>query len=286
VTLLFLIYINDLDIDIISKISKFADDSKLCRAVSNETDRNILRLDLDKIYNWSETWQMNFNIDKCTVVHLGSSNKQFDYNLGNNLIKSSTAEKDLGVVIDSSGKSSEQCRVAASSANRLLGFIKRNIKFKSKDIVIRLYKALVRPKLEYCVQAWCPYLKKDIAVLERVQKRATKMIMGLHNLSYYDRLIECSLLPLEKRRLRGDLIQTFKFMKGFDRVDYNKFFTLNSTNRTRGHSLKLGKSRSRLDIRRNFFSQRVVDSWNRLPQNVIDATSVNSFKNNLDKCHF
>ena len=82
--------------------------------------------------------------------------------------------------------------------------------------------------------------------------------------------------------MRGDLIEVFKLLKGFDKVDYNKFFQINPRKRTRGHSLKLNKSRSRTDIRKNFFSQRVVNSWNKLPQNVVDADSVNTFKNRLD----
>ena len=82
--------------------------------------------------------------------------------------------------------------------------------------------------------------------------------------------------------MRGDLIEVFKLLKGFDKVDYNKFFKINPRNITRGHSLKLNKSRSRRDIRKNFFSQRVINSWNKLPQNVIDADSVNTFKNRLD----
>jgi hypothetical protein len=112
------------------------------------------------------------------------------------------------------------------------------------------------------------------------------MIIGLHTLSYSDRLRECNLLPLDKRRARGDLIQTFKFMNGFDKVNYNRFFSLNTDNRTRGHSLKLGKSRSRLDVRKNFFSQRVVNKWNKLPQSAVDAETVNNFKNRLDKLDF
>ena len=229
---------------------------------------------------------MKFNVEKCAVVHVGRNNKQFSYELGANTVKTSAAERDLGVIVDNNFKCSEQCRIAASAANRILGLIRRTIECKSKDTVVRLYKALVRPRLEYCIQAWCPYLKKDIAILERVQKRATKMISGLRKVKYSDRLEQCNLMPLDKRRTRGDLIQTFKVLKGIDKVDYNKFFRLNTVSRTRGLSLKLNKSRSRLEIRKNFFSQRVVNSWNKLPQNVVDAESVISFKNLLDRVEF
>ena len=94
----------------------------------------------------------------------------------------------VGVVIDRSGKSSEQCILAARKANTVLGMIKRNISFKSKDVIVRLYKALVRPRLEFCVQAWCLYLRKDIAMIEKVQRRATKSIEGLRDISYFEHL--------------------------------------------------------------------------------------------------
>ena len=161
--------------------------------------------------------------------------------------------------------------------------IKRTIKCRKKDILVRLYKALVRPKLEYCVQAWCPYLKKDIDKLEKVQARATRLINDCKNLGHENRLKYTGLTTLVDRRTRGDLIEVFKILKGFSKVNYNTWFTLAVNNRTRGHSLKLTKSRSRLDIRNYFFSQRVVNAWNSLPCEVVEAESVNAFKNRYDR---
>ena len=134
---------------------------------------------------------------------------------------------------------------------------------------MRLYKALVRPKLEYCIQAWCPYLKKDISILERVQKRATKMIEGYKDMSYEDRLSNTGLTKLEKRHARGDLIQVFKIIKGIDKMDYRQFFEIAVTDRShkiRRHNLKIIKVRCKYDIRKYFFSQRVVNAWNGLSQ--------------------
>ena len=284
--LLFLIYINDLDDGIISKLGKFADDTKVARGVSKDSEVDILREDLGKIYQWSVDWQMLFNLDKCTVMHLGNKNSQCEYKMGNIILKKSEQERDLGVLMDSSGKSTEQCIMAVKKANTVLGMIKRNINFKSKDVIVKLYKALVRPKLEYCIQAWCPYLKKDIDILERVQRRATKMIEGYNNISYEDRLRNTGLLKLEKRRARGDLIQVFKMIKGIDKVDYRQFFEIASTevsHKTRGHNLKIIKDGCKYDIRRHFFSQRVINAWNGLSQFVVDAVTVNAFKNRLDK---
>ncbi len=125
--------------------------------------------------------------------------------------------------------------------------------------------------------------QERFSCLEKVQRRATKMVKGLRNLSYEQRLQSLGLYSLEQRRLRGDLIETYKLVTGKENFDYKSFFTL-TKNRffLRGHTLKIEKRRSNLNIRQNFFSQRVVGVWNDLPQHVIDATSVNAFKYRLD----
>ena len=119
-------------------------------------------------------------------------------------------------------------------------------------------------------------------MIERVQRRATKLIEGFKNLKYTERLNVTGLISLEKRRVRGDLIQVFKTLKGIDRLNYKNYFEMQDSNRTRGHSYKLIKQRSSLDVRKYFFSQRIVNVWNNLPKGVVDADSVNSFKNRLD----
>jgi ribonuclease P/MRP protein subunit RPP40 len=162
---LFLVYINDIDLGLISKLSKFADDSKLCKNICTEADRDVLQQDLDRLVKWSQQWQMKFNVEKCAVIHIGCKNKQYNYKLGDSELKKSVKEKDLGIIIDSNMKWSEQCSVAIKSANSTLGIIKRHIKSRKKNIIVKLYKSLVRPKLEYCVQVWCPYLRKDIEKL-------------------------------------------------------------------------------------------------------------------------
>jgi len=279
---LFLIYINDLDSKIISKLAKFADDTKLCKIIRNVADVIILQNDLDSLHEWATDWQMNFNTDKCAVMHIGHNNKCSQYQLGNAELKSIVKEKDLGIIIDNTLKFSEQCNTAVKCANRTLGLIKRTIKNRSKDVIISLYKALVRPKLEYCIQAWRPFLRKDIDSMERIQRRATRIITECKGLNYESRLKALDLISIEDRQTRGDLIQVFKYIKGIDNVDYKEFFQLADNSRTRGHSFKIIKVRSRLEIRRNFFSQRVVNKWNELPQYVVEAESVNTFKNRLD----
>ena len=236
-----------------------------------------------KLPNWSRDWQVEFNSDKCKVMHIGKKSLNCEYKLNSITLKPTVSERDLGVLVDKSFKFSDHCNKVANSANAVIGMIKRTITCRRKDIMVRLYKALVRPKLEYCVQAWCPYLKKDIEKLEKVQARAIRLITGCKNLSYENRLQYTGLTTLSERRTRGDMLEVFKILKGFSKVNYNNWFKLATNSRTRGHCYKLIKSRSRLDIRKNFFSQRVVNAWNSLPSDVVQAESVNAFKNRYDK---
>ena len=156
--LLFLVFINDIDSSLTSSISKFADDTKLYRNVNDERDASLLQKDLDRLSTWSQTWQMSFNADKCKVLHFGSKNLRYDYTMAGSILSNVTSEKDLGVVISSDLKPSRQCAATAARANRVLGLIKRNFTNFSKDIVLNLYKQLVRPHLDYAVQAWNPFL--------------------------------------------------------------------------------------------------------------------------------
>ena len=120
-------------------VSKFADDSKLCKNVNNANECLSLQKDLDKLYSWSQTWQMQFNVDKCSIIYLGHDNRQCKYMLGNSVLKSSDAERDLGIIIDNKLKLVEQCNIAIKNANSTLGIIKRHIKSRNRDIILRLY---------------------------------------------------------------------------------------------------------------------------------------------------
>ena len=241
--LLFVIYINDIDDGIVSKISKFADDTKLCATVNNEEEANVLREDLERLFKWSEVWSMQFNVEKCAVMHMGRKNTAFEYKIGNRKLRETEEEKDLGVIVHQSIKTSRQCLEAANKANKVLGIIKRTVVSRDKNIIMNLYKTLVRPHLEYCVQVWSPNLLKDKEVLEKVQRRATKMIRGFQALTYEERLEECGLTTLDKRRCRGDLIETYKLMSGKEEMPFSRYYNLANTFRSglRGHRYKILK---------------------------------------------
>ena len=254
--------------DHLVEVLKFADDTKVFRKIKSEADRQHLQDDLNKLIEWSEKWQMLFNFGKCKCLHTGHGNEDAQYTMGDTVLNTTLKEKDLRLTISADMKVSEQCGIAAAKGNQILGLIRRNIVYKEKKLIIPLYKTIVRPHLEYCIQAWRPYRKKDIDMLERVQRRATKMMPKLRNISYEMRLKGCGLTTLETRRLRGDQIEVFKILNGYENIDRNIFFTVKEERRTRGLGVTLAKKQCRLDIRK--FSQRTVNEWNRL--NKIKST--------------
>ena len=146
---------------------------------------------------------MLFNFGSCKCLHTGPGNTGKNYEMGRTILRKTVKKRDLGVTMNANMKVSEQCRIAASKGNQVLGMIRRNITYKEKSLIVPLYKAIVRPHLEYCIQAWRPYLRKDIDMLEKIQRRATKLIPGLRDLRYEEPLKERGLTTLETRRLWG-----------------------------------------------------------------------------------
>ena len=295
--ILFLIYINDIDhaVDCVSTImKKFADDTKIATVTDTVEQCQFLQEQIDALQKWAEIWQMSFNIDKCVVMHIGKGNINHSYTMNGTDLKTTKCEKDIGVYMQPSLKPSVHIAEAVKKANQALGILLRSLTFRDKHY-IRLYQQQVRCHLESAVQVWNPWLKQDIDNIEGVQKRAISKCHGLSG-SYEEKLKALGLVSLCDRRMRGDMIQTFKILKGVDDVDYKTWFTkVNECHqRTRlavsvsdegdvVNSDNLIEPPSRLEVRRNFFSCRVVKPWNNLPPRVQGAVHVQDFKVKYDE---
>ena len=182
--LLFIIYINDLDTGVSSNLGKFADDTKIGRKICSQRDNDILQRELDILQEWAKKWQMEFNTNKCSILHVGRHNTEKGYTLNGTVLRKLNSERDLGVIISQDLRPREQCISARNKANRILGFISRTVTNRTSEVLLRLYLALVRPHLDYAVQFWSPYYRMDIDRLESIQRRMTKMINGLWHLDY------------------------------------------------------------------------------------------------------
>jgi ribonuclease P/MRP protein subunit RPP40 len=196
-------------------------------------------------------------------------------------------EKDMGVMVHNTLKPSLQCARAAARANAILGQLSRAVTYRDMNF-LKLYKVYIRPHLEYAVVSWSPWTVEDKETLEKVQRRAVGMVSNLRERSYEGRLAEAGMTSLEDRRVRGDMITTYKIMSGKDKVDPGIFFNLAAegagprTRRAEGVR-NIRPDRAKLDIRRYSFSQRVANRWNSLPDNLKRAKTVLAFKIGYDE---
>jgi len=286
--ILFVCFINDMPEVVRSLIYMYADDSKIFGEVNNSIDGEVMQRDLDSLDKWEYKWQLSFSIEKCKVMHLGGAkNPMLTYKMKTTALQVTTEEKDLGVWMNDSLKSTQHVVQTVKKANQILGLIRRSFTFMDCKLMKQLFTSMVRPHLEYGNVVWHPQLKKDMQLLEGVQHRASRMVPGLSKLCYEDRLRKLDIPSLSYRRLRGDMIEVYKYLHGLYSIDCTDILPLHRASgcTTRGHSYKLAKRICQGQLRANFFGYRVVNVWNSLPEEVVTASSVNCFKGRFDRLY-
>ena len=217
--LLFIIYINNLPEQVRSDIFLFTDDIKIFQQIKGHDDHDILQEDINTMLSWAEKWQLEFHPDKCVsmAINRGTKTKEI-YRMHNTELRQVNQEKDIGVIVDNQLKFENHVQEKIKKANNTMGLIRTFINL-DEDIFLKLFKAPVRPHIEYANTTWNPTKMKNIIAIENVQRRATKYLPTLKNMTYEERLKKLNLPTLQYRRMRGDLIETYKILTGkYDRT--------------------------------------------------------------------
>ena len=221
-------FINDMPDIVKSMCLLFADDAKIFRSVHHSSDYTELQEDLNELTKWSTRWQLPFNIDKCKSLHMGKNNKKLTYEMDEKKLKQVKEENDLGVLVDDELKFHKQTSSAIKKVNGVLGMMKKSFSaFDDRNLPI-LYKTLIRPHLEYGNVVWGPHYMEDIKAIEKIQRRATKMVPRLKNMGYEERLRQLKIPSLAQRRRRGDMIFTYKLITGQMNITKTDFFKMSN----------------------------------------------------------
>ena len=288
---LFVVYINDLPDKVAgdSMLYMFADDTKLSRAILDVSDTEILQQDIYNMDECSREWLMDFHTLKCKVLKMGKTIADLHdifnpYTLKQHQLKVVDHEKDLRVTMDVDLIFDKHISNKINKANGIVGLITRSFIHLDEASFLRLYKVLFRPYLKYANSVRAPRFKRQVEVIENVQRRATKLIPSFKDLTYEERIRKLKLPTSKYRRLRGDLIEIFKILtKKYDPDACQNLIRLRKSSVTRGHSLEIFKKGARLDIRKNSFPHRIINIWNYLPEQIIKAEEIQIFEGRLDK---
>jgi ribonuclease P/MRP protein subunit RPP40 len=285
--ILFVIYINDLpDVVRNSFAYLFADDTKVFKVIACDEDRRELQSDLSALQEWSDTWLLKFHPDKCEVLTIGKDEQPaYPYYLesGGNRhpLNHVEYEKDLGITVSTNLDFDQHISEKVNKGNSMMGLIRRTFQYIDEENFKLLYKAFVRPHLEYGNAVWSPHKVEHITALENVQRRATKLVPAIKDLPYEERLKRLCLPTLAYRRLRGDMIETYKMFNSYDpdvALDLQR-----RVSNTRGHKYKLCMRRSNRDIGKYSFSSRIVQPWNSLYDITVCSPNLKIFEARLDR---
>jgi hypothetical protein len=285
---LFVIYINELGnlLPDSTKSKYFTDDAKMYSQIKCNADLDKFQESLDMLSDWANVWQLSISVNKCCTMDITSNNKlsvepNHCNSVANIEINNVYQTRDLGVEVDSKLKFKTHIAKIVSSAKQRASLIFRAFLTREAKFLIIAYKSYILPLLEYCSPIWSPHSVGDILLLESVQRRFTKRIPGLEDMSYDARLRALGMVTLERRRLHFDLVLCYKLLNGLIGGSPENYGLIFSSRKSRGNSYKLVIDNPRIDARKYFFSSRVCDPWNSLPDYIVLLDSVKAFKRQL-----
>ena len=275
-----------------STTALFADDSKCFRSIHSTYDCLLLQDDINSLYEWGKTWDMHYHPSKCKILSVTRKRNmvKFDYHMNNNILSRTDSIKDLGIDISSSLVWNDHVKRVVNKCNKKLGMIKRAIGFNAPERVTKtLFTALVRSDVEYASSLWSGTSKRNLRLIEGIQRRATNYTLHYPDLDYRERLTKLNLLPLSFRREILDLTFFFRCKMELYDLNLNHFVVFNSTlkdrpiTRSSADPLLLIPKRCKTESHRASFFNRIVPLWNQLPLTIRSTVNMSSFKSQLSE---
>ena len=283
--LLFLVYINDLPQSVTSTSRLFADDCLLYRNVNNTADSDALQKDLESLQDWEQRWQMSFNPDKCEIIRITNKTSTITngYSIHGEELKTSNSIKYLGLHIDNKLSWEKHVSTTIAKASSTLAFLRRNISCCPRPIRLIAYKTLIRPQLEYAAKVWDNTVKARTSAVETIQRRAARFVMGNYDRrsSVTNMLNELSLETLKNRRKQAKLATLYRATHSLIDIPTAPLEPVNRG--TRGHSRRFLLPSRRIKCYQDSFFPSTIGLWNDLPQEIVDKSSLDSFKTALAK---
>ena len=287
--LLFLAFINDIADNISSNIRLFADDCLLYRTINNEHDQKLFQQDLNSLHEWSNLWNMEFNVAKCFTMHITQAKKHkrlCTYHMGGTAMQTTESTAYLGITINKDLKWNQHINIIAAKANRVLGMLRRNLRRAPRKVKQAAYTTLVRPRVEYCSTIWDPYQKQQVNQIEMVQRRAARFVLDRPYRrdtrdSVTSMLQELQWKSLAERRRDRNVTFMYKITNGLVAVppEYHPTPWITRSRRSKPHCMKLYQPS--IDVYKYSFLPRTVIQWNALTTDVATAATLELFKSRL-----
>jgi hypothetical protein len=282
--LLFLAYINDLPGRVNSTVRLFADDCLLYRCITSPEDAAIIQEDLNNLQDWENTWQMNFNPDKCEVIRITLKRKPIlsEYSIHGHTLETVSSAKYLGLTIDSKLTFNPHINNIVKKANSTRAFMARSTMFCPRKVKTEAFTTFVRPTLEYASAVWDPATATNIQRIEAIQRRAAKSATrGKHQPASVSAIVtQLGWQTLEERRKKAKVALCYKIIHSLVDIPMHPHLVLNTRN-TRGHGCKLLVPQTRLAIYRNTYFPSTITLWNALPETLVAAPTIDVFQASL-----